>query len=318
MNTWKIYLNEDATEWLLEESNPHVRYFAQRWLLDKPDDDPDVMATSQAIADSEPIQKIFKKQHPEGYWNADPRPHLGTNKMLWLLIWLGYRGNGGVKKALEYRMAGCLRENGVYGFEWRGQFMELPCHGAELMRLMCWYGYADADDPRFAPLLNWILENQEADGVWCCPSKAKRFPCLWATADILRSFRDLPSNLVDNRVEAARQKSVELFLNVNLNRYGKEKISDRWFQFGFPIYWDSDILEVLQLIAPYVDPGDERIQEGLNLVMEKQDQNGRWPCEKHPKGGQWVNKFIPLEQIGEPSKWVTLHAYRMLKELYRE
>ncbi len=316
MSDWKSHLNSDATEWLLEEANPHVRYFTLRWLLEKSEDDHEVLTTSQAISESEPIHKIFKKQHPEGYWNADPRPHLGTNKMLWLLIWLGYRGNRGVEKALEYRMAGSLKANGIYGFEWRGKFMELPCHGAEMLRLMCWYGYGE--DPRAQALLDWILKSQEEDGVWCCPSKAKRFGCLWATADILRAFRDLPSNLVDTRVESAQLKAMELFLDANLSRYGKEKISDRWTQFGFPIYWDSDILEVLQLIAPYVDPQDARIQEGLDLVMGKQDQSGRWSCEKHPKGGQWVNKFIPLEVIGQPSKWVTLHAYRMLKLLYRD
>jgi len=25
---------------------------------------------------------------------------------------------------------------------------------------------------------------------------------------------------------------------------------------------------------------------------------------------------VPLEEIGQPSKWVTLHALRMLKRLY--
>jgi hypothetical protein len=52
------------------------------------------------------------------------------------------------------------------------------------------------------------------------------------------------------------------------------------------------------------------------MVMKKQDGNGRWPCEKHPKGGRWVGKYIALEEIGKPSKWVTLHAMRMLKNLY--
>ena len=77
-------------------------------------------------------------------------------------------------------------------------------------------------------------------------------------------------------------------------------------------------LEVLGLIAPFILPNEERIQEGLDLVLNKQDKNGRWPCEKHPKGGQWMDKYIGLEEIGKPSKWVTLNALRMLKDLYEK
>ena len=41
MAAWKTQLNADPTDWLLEDSNPHVRYFTLRWLLDEPDDDQD-------------------------------------------------------------------------------------------------------------------------------------------------------------------------------------------------------------------------------------------------------------------------------------
>ncbi len=316
MSAWISHLNADATDWLLEESNPHVRYFALRWLLDKSDDDPDVVNSSREINESGAIRKIFKRQKPDGYFGSDPRPHHSTQKYLMLFVWLGYRGNGGVKKAMEYCMAGCLQADGAYFYEVKERNVYLPCHGANLLSQMILYGYRD--DPRTSALFQWILNSQEADGVWCCPSKVRPFPCLWATADVLRAFRDLPEDWVNVRVIAAREKAVEIFLQSNLSRYGKEKSSQRWFEFGFPRQWDSDILEVLQLIAPYVDPQDERIQEGLSLVMEKQDRSGRWPCEKWPKGGMWIDKIIPLDEIGKPSKWVTLHAYRMLKELYRE
>jgi hypothetical protein len=50
--------------------------------------------------------------------------------------------------------------------------------------------------------------------------------------------------------------------------------------------------------------------------MEKQDEKGRWPCEKHAKGGGWMKRFVEFEEIGKPSKWVTLHALKTLKTLY--
>jgi hypothetical protein len=167
-------------------------------------------------------------------------------------------------------------------------------------------------------LLHWLIDIQEEDGVWPCISKVRSFSCLWATADVLRAYQMLPEDWITPEIQKSRNKAVQILLKSKLHRYGKEKPSPRWFEFGFPLQFDSDILEVMGLVASFVSPTDERIQEGLNLILEKQDSSGRWPCEKHPKGGKWMGKFVELEEIGKPSKWVTLHAYQMLKTLYKE
>ncbi|MCK4801848.1 MAG: hypothetical protein KAS84_07640 [Anaerolineales bacterium] len=316
MSTWKSLLKDDATEWLLEESNPFIRYFTLRWLLEKTDDDPEVLLASQAIARSDAVNKLLRRQRPEGYWGSDTRPHHGTKDNLQLLMFVGYKGDERVKKGLEYRIKGCLQDDGSYGIELKGRIVKVPCHGADLLQQMIWFGYND--DPRAKKLLNWLLDIQEEDGVWPCVSKLKPFSCLWATADVLRAYRELPPEWISPQVVESRIRAIEQFLNSNLYQYGRTKPSPRWLEFGFPLRFDSDILEVLELIAPYISPNEERIQEGLNLVLKKQDESGRWPCEKHPKGGQWMDKFIGLEEIGQPSKWVTLHALRMLKSLFEE
>ena len=316
MSTWKSLLKDDATEWLLEESNPFIRYFTLRWLLEKIDDDPEILLASQAIARSDAVNKLLRRQRPEGYWGSDTRPHHGTKDNLQLLMFVGYKGDERVKKGLEYRIKGCLQDDGSYGIELKGRIVKVPCHGADLLQQMIWFGYND--DPRAKKLLNWLLDIQEEDGVWPCVSKLKPFSCLWATADVLRAYRELPPEWISPQVVESRIRAIEQFLNSNLYQYGRTKPSPRWLEFGFPLRFDSDILEVLELIAPYISPNEERIQEGLNLVLKKQDESGRWPCEKHPKGGQWMDKFIGLEEIGQPSKWVTLHALRMLKSLFEE
>jgi len=40
--------------------------------------------------------------------------------------------------------------------------------------------------------------------------------------------------------------------------------------------------------------------------VERQDEQGRWPCGS-------VSRTWPLEARGRPSKWVTLDALRVLK-----
>jgi hypothetical protein len=133
----------------------------------------------------------------------------------------------------------------------------------------------------------------------------------------LRAYRALPAEWVSPEVEASRRQTIETILNANIYQYGKGKPSPRWLTFGFPLQWDTDVLEVLELAASHISPEDERIQEALELVLSKQDDQGRWPCEKGPKGGRsTMKKYIELEELGKPSKWVTLHAMKMLKTLY--
>lgn len=314
MGNWKTLLNGDPTDWLLEEANPSARYFTLRWLQDLPESDPDVSATAEAIAKSVPIQKLLSRQRPEGYWGSDDRPHHGTKRYLKLLMWLGYQGDDGIKEAMDYLVNGCLLDDGAYAIELKGRSVELPCHGADLLRLMIWFGYAK--DTRALKLLSWLITIQGDDGVWPCVSKLRPFSCMWATVDVLRAFRDLPSSWLSPQVDESRQLAIEQILNSNIYKYGKGKTSERWFEFGFPLRFDTDILEVLELLAPHVSPEHENIQEGLSLVLEKQQADGRWLCEKHPKGGRWMQQFIDFEEIGKPSKWVTLHSLRMLKTFY--
>jgi hypothetical protein len=178
---------------------------------------------------------------------------------------------------------------------------------------MFWFGYKE--DLRAEKLLNWLVQTQGEDGVWPCVSKVNPFSCLWATADVLRAYQDLPTKWLTPPIVKSRHMAIEIILNSNLYQYGKAKPSPRWLEFGFPLMWDSDILEVMSLVAPYVSADEKRIQSGLELILNKQDKNGRWPCEKHAKGGGWMKRYFDFYEIGEPSKWVTLHALKMLRTL---
>jgi hypothetical protein len=57
---------------------------------------------------------------------------------------------------------------------------------------------------------------------------------------------------------------------------------------------------------------DPRLVEAIELILSKQDERGRWKLEQNYKGKLW---FEP-EEKGQPSKWVTLRAVRVLKRIY--
>jgi hypothetical protein len=316
VTNWKSILKADPTQWLLEEDNPSVRYWALRWLLDKSEEDEEVQLAAEAVAQSESIIKLLKRQRPEGYWGSDPRPHHGTRGYMYLFLWLGYKGNGAIRRAMDYRLDGCVHEDGAYGVEFKERVVLLPCHASDVLRQMFWFGFEE--DPRTAKILRWLMSVQNEDGGFPCVSKKINDSCFWATAGVLRAIRALPREWLTPQIEESRASAIDLFLNSGLyqHRRGLGKPSPRWLEFGFPLMWDSDVLELLDLLAPHVAQDDERIQEGLKLVVEKQDSQGRWPCEKHPKGGKWMWKFIPFEEMGQPSKWVTLYALKVLRTLY--
>ncbi len=84
-----------------------------------------------------------------------------------------------------------------------------------------------------------------------------------------------------------------------------------WLRLGFPLMWNADVLEVLGILTK-LGYRDERMQEAVDLVVSKQDEDGKWKLEDTYNGRFQVN----IEQKGKPSKWVTLNAVRMLKRFY--
>ena len=67
MDDWR---QANPLPWLLEsdEANPGVRYFALRDLLDRPADDPEVIAARGAVMRTGPVPAILDAQYPDGYW----------------------------------------------------------------------------------------------------------------------------------------------------------------------------------------------------------------------------------------------------------
>jgi hypothetical protein len=318
MKNWKDLLKGDPIEWLLEESNPSVRYFTLVKLLDRPNDDAHVITAQQAINESEPVRKMLKAQRPQGYWGRDKRPYHGLSKQLITLEHLGYQGDDDhISKAIQYLFTKAQMEDGAFTSDKfdRGRGGVIPCFTANAVHFLYWFGYGE--DERTRKALDYLLRTQQDDDGWLCFERVKKtHACFWATAKVLRAFEILPLEQQTAEIEEARQRAINLFLNNGLYRHHSEfgKVHPDWFNFGRPLFVGTDVLEVLELLAPYVSPDDERIQEGLQTVLEKQDQQGRWPAERQIR----VRKDWPIEfeEVGQPSKWVTFHAVNMLKRLY--
>jgi hypothetical protein len=87
------------------------------------------------------------------------------------------------------------------------------------------------------------------------------------------------------------------------------KPSRNWWKFGFPVFYVTDLLQVAEALVTLGFGGDKRMRRTLQLIVDKQDAQGRWALE-YDYAGKTV---VDLGPPGQPSKWVTLRALRVLK-----
>lgn len=75
--------------------------------------------------------------------------------------------------------------------------------------------------------------------------------------------------------------------------------------------YQSDILEILDILTR-LEYKDKHMQDAIDKLISKQNQDGTWNLERTFNG-----RFITnIEKKGKPSKWITLNALRVLKRYY--
>jgi hypothetical protein len=110
------------------------------------------------------------------------------------------------------------------------------------------------------------------------------------------------------------------------------------FKFYYPLRSEADVLQNLEVLAALGQAENPKLANALDLVISKQNQQGRWLLERtykeladtqEKKVVYWYHNSLRLyitykeladiqEKKGQPSKWVTLRALRVLKATYPE
>jgi hypothetical protein len=73
----------------------------------------------------------------------------------------------------------------------------------------------------------------------------------------------------------------------------------------------ADALQNLEVLAELGRAKDPRLGHAIEIVLSKQDPEGRWRNEHPYRGRLWTD----VDLGRGPSKWVTLRACRVLKAL---
>jgi hypothetical protein len=76
----------------------------------------------------------------------------------------------------------------------------------------------------------------------------------------------------------------------------------------FPPRWKYDFIRALDYFRACDAPRDERMSDAIELLLIKQKKDELWLMNSGMSG----LKYFDLEKAGQPSRWNTLRALRIL------
>jgi hypothetical protein len=131
---------------------------------------------------------------------------------------------------------------------------------------------------------------------------------------VLRALARIPRAERSQIVEQALETAVDFLFGVDPSTAAypagySDKPSRSWFKFGFPVFYVTDVLQIVEALTEAGWGGDPRLEATYELLLSKQDEMGRWSMEYSYKG----KTLFDSEERGQPSKWVTFRALRVLK-----
>ncbi len=322
-----------ALDWLLEPKDIGVRYLALRDLAQIRGEELD--ATRKKAHEEGPIASILDKMEKEGYWiTPGPGYYPKYTSTLWSIILLAQLGasvdtDARVNTACNYILGQAFCEAG-----------QLSASGAPSGTADCLQGnlcealmVLGCRDDRLDKAFEFMARSVTGEGIapmtdksaplryyagkcgpnFACGSNDKK-PCAWGAAKVMLAFSKLPQEKYTPLIDRAIKAGVDFLFSkdpadADYPSGYAAKPSGNWWKFGFPVFYVTDILQIVEALVGLGYEKDPRLARALNLIREKQDSAGRWPLEYDYTGKTWVD-FGPKKA---PNKWVTLRALRVLQ-----
>jgi len=290
--SWRKYLHDGVLDWLLEPENPSVRYWALQQLIDHDESDLIVYEAQNAIMNSTLVKTIMQNQGKEGYWKEEtdlylPKYRATTNTLL-VLAEIGAKINPSIQKGLEHVFRFQLNSGHMRTIMPKtelGRNSKLTDGCCNILYYMIHFGYFD--DPRAQKLVEFLLaDRNDEEAGWKCraypidPQAVFPVNCYMGATKVLKAFSIIPENLRTPRINEVIRIDVENLLENGIYRYlrtpdGSRKEKVGWKRFGFPLFYQSDVLEVLGSLTR-LNIKDERMQDSLDLVVNLQRDDGKW------------------------------------------
>ncbi|MFZ2357880.1 MAG: hypothetical protein WA040_00910 [Anaerolineae bacterium] len=165
-------------------------------------------------------------------------------------------------------------------------------------------------------VVDFLIGVQMPDGGFNCESivRAAVHSSLHSTISVLEGIGEYLANGYTYRaaeLDVIAQQAQEFVLQHRLFRSDRtgEIIKPSFLLLSYPSRWFYDILRALDYFRSMDADYDPRMQDALDVLLHKRRKDGAWPLQaKHP--GQ---VHFDMETPGQPSRWNTLRALRVLR-----
>jgi hypothetical protein len=300
-------------KWLLD-SDPAIRWQVMRDLTAEPAHT--IAAERSRIATEGWGSQLLASQSPDGSWNNSPRGWRDDlpkqdRVLLVTLYTLVVLKDLGLDPACKQarKMIARIDNMLVYKALNNRPFLHgetEPCINGRILAVGTYF-----KEPNDA-LAERLLGEQLEDGGWNCEAPKSRRSSFHTTICVLDGLLEYErAGRKSAPLTKARRKAENYLLERRMFRSLRttEVMDKRWLRFSFPPFWHYDILRGLDYLRNAGVRPDSRVQDAIEIVIERRHQNGRWPLNLlHPE-------FIPLQmenRIGSASRWNTLRALRVL------
>ena len=295
--------------WLLE-GDPAIRWQVLRDLMNAPA--ADVRVERARVAHEGWGAQLLARQDPDGRWAGGlySRKWISTTYTLILLRRLGLpAGHPQALRGLQVLLdASDFSDGGID--MWRTSGRSDACVNAMILAVAAHFGL---DDPRVTSLLNYLLEHQMDDGGWNCERhRGATHSSFHTTLSALEGLHEWQAARgPDAAIETAARRGEEFLLAHRLYRSHRtgEVVSANMTRFSFPPRWFYDVLRALDYFQARQADLDPKLEDALALLRKKRRKDGFWNLQNRRAG----LTFFEMETVGQPSRWNTLRALRVLR-----
>jgi hypothetical protein len=293
--------------WLLA-GDPSIRWQVMRDLTDMPAET--VAAERGRVAEEGWGRQLLDLQRPDGQWGDGVAARFWWSN-LYTLVFL--RDLGVDPSHERVRVAIDLVRTRVC---WAAEFGSPPffdgevepCINGRVVALGAYFG-----QPTHR-LVDRLLSEQLADGGWNCEAERGSVRSSFhTTICVLEGLLEFEQSVgVDAAITNARNRAHEYLLQRRLLRRLStgEVIDRRWTEFAFPPLWHYDVLRGLDYLrAAGVSP-DARVDEAVAIVRDRRRPEGRWLLDARHRNTLYEEM---AGVVGEPNRWITLRASRVLR-----
>ncbi len=163
-----------------------------------------------------------------------------------------------------------------------------------------------------APIVERLVTERLEDGGWNCErAEGSTRSSYHSTINVLEGLLEFEHSTGGSpEVTEARRTGDEFLLERSLFRRltDGQPADDEFLQFHHPCRWRYDVLRGLDYFRA-AGVHDPRMEEAVEIVTSRRLDDGTWPLDRAERGRTWMT----MEEVGEPSRWITLSARRILR-----